>query len=89
MTPFTATISSTALLATDVKNRSPLLSNARSPGEVIPDATVTIAGVAVFPVPLIALVTLKRLDAEITARRFAIQTDRAGVEINQEAAVGE
>jgi hypothetical protein len=28
--------------------------------------------VAVFPVPLIALVTLKRLDGEITARRFAI-----------------
>jgi hypothetical protein len=28
--------------------------------------------VAVFPVPLIALATLKRLDAEITARRFAI-----------------
>ncbi len=28
--------------------------------------------VAVFPVPLIALVTLKRLDAEITTRRFAI-----------------
>ena len=28
--------------------------------------------VAVFPVPLIALVTLNRLDAEISARRFAI-----------------
>ena len=28
--------------------------------------------VAVFPVPLIALVTLKRLDDEITTRRFAI-----------------
>ncbi len=27
---------------------------------------------AVFPVPLVALVTLKRLDAEISARRFAI-----------------
>src|SRR3984957_341360 len=28
--------------------------------------------VAVFPVPLIALLTLKRLDAEISPRRFAI-----------------
>ena len=29
--------------------------------------------VAVFPVPLVALLTLKRLEGEITARRFAIQ----------------